>query len=196
MRYKLKNFIFIVFAILFLCTDSIAQIRHSGYFSPEIIVGDLGGKSSVFGGAKAVWVFNNTYGIGGSYYSILNSVESDLIDPLNGEKNITHMNFGGLHFEYFIPRLYGVEHSFEIMCAGGGMQFKARNPDKVHTAYYGGDLLIWMPKYNVQFCISDDWKLSMGFGYRHVTNFRGYYQYNKENISRFIVTLGLRGGNN
>ncbi|MBI2417638.1 MAG: hypothetical protein HYV28_06990 [Ignavibacteriales bacterium] len=92
MRYKLKNFIFIVFVILFLSTEFNAQIRHSGYFAPEIIVGDLGGKSSVFGGAKAVWVFNNKFGIGGSYYSILNNVESELIDPLNGEKNIIQMN--------------------------------------------------------------------------------------------------------
>lgn len=183
--------LFLVFAGL-----SSAQITHTGYAAPECIVTPVHGKTAVFIGGKAMWVFNNSFGIGGSYYSVLNDVQSESVDPVSNEHSLVQMSFGGIHFEYFLPAWYGVEHSLELLCAGGGVKLIPKDSGKPHTAYYGADLLVWMPRYNVQFRIAENWKLSLGAGYRNIGNFKGYYEFDRKNMSSFLITIGLRGGNN
>lgn len=154
-----------IFLLLIVITP-LCYSQHGAYIAPVMKITTINGQSGIIMGGKAGWVINNTFVIGGAFYSVTSNITQSWIDPLTGTAPYVTFNCGGLNFEYIFLRSKWFSASAEIFMGGAGLQFIPQNENIPYTKLYGGDFLIWEPQINANVNFTDWLHLSLGLNYR------------------------------
>lgn len=174
-------------------TTSSAQAEHGAYAAAVVKNGSIARQNSILAGGRAGWQLSGSFFLGGAFYGLVNTVETNTVDPLNGRRLIAGFNCGGLEIEYLYPSKSFLHGSFLFFMGGGGIKPKAQDSSIPHTGYYGQSLLIWEPQLSLEADLTRLLHLGLGLSYRYVTGTDGYIGLQNKDLSSLnsIITLRL-----
>ena len=113
----MKNFFILLFTgLLLVTTKSYSQQNdNSAFGAPVIKFTSLVGQSAVLVGGRFGWVINKSIVLGGGIYGLINTVNTNVTDPISGQNVMLGFNCGGLEFEYIFFHDEPIHASFDML---------------------------------------------------------------------------------
>ena len=192
----MKKFLVLLFTgLLLVTTKSFSQQNdNSAFGAPVIKFTSLVGQSAVLVGGRFGWVINKSIVLGGGIYGLINTVNTNVTDPISGQNVMLGFNCGGLEFEYIFFPDEPIHASFDMLFAGGGVTYSVENKNIPHTSYFSQNLLVWEPQINIEFKIVDWFHLDAGASYRIITSYNGYFGLSNNNLKGVTGLLTFKFG--
>lgn len=157
------------------------KVSHGGYGSFSIGYTQIDGKDAIQLGGRAAWIINHhlALGIAGkSFFNNINKVTNTGDYYLAG-------GYGGFFIEPIIAPLSPVHVSFPIFFGGGGVAASQGNvwDEKYYNDnYYDTDaFLVFEPGAEVEFNITNFFRISLGGSYRLTNGVLLQYKYYDNN---------------
>lgn len=157
------------------------KVSHGGYGSFNIGYTQIDGKDAIQLGGRAAWIINHhlAVGIAGkSFFNNINKVTNTGDYYLAG-------GYGGFFIEPIIAPLSPVHVSFPILFAAGGVTASQGNVwDEQHwnDNYYDTDaFLVFEPGAEIEFNITNFFRISLGGSYRLTNGVLLQYKYYDNN---------------
>ncbi len=192
----MKKFLIFLFAgFLLITTKSFSQQNiNSAFGAPVIKFTSLVGQNAVLAGGRFGWVINKSIVLGGGIYGLVNSVNTNVTDPISGQNLLLGFNCGGLEFEYVFFSEKPIHASVDMLFAGGGVTYAVGNKNVPHTSYFSQNLLVWEPQINIEFKIVDWFHLAAGASYRMITSYKDYYGVSSNDLKGLTGLLTFKFG--
>jgi hypothetical protein len=136
----------------------------AGYGAFVSRMGTINTTTGVFMGGKGCWIIDHVFGVGGSGYVLVNSVNSTSPDTLGRSRMA--MEYGGLQLEYTPSGIHGVFVTAEVMIGLGGISFDQQqytNPRQLHDSFF-----IIEPALSIDVPLVEFARIGVGAGYRIV----------------------------
>ncbi|MGE5439298.1 MAG: hypothetical protein ACM3UR_05530 [Bacteroidota bacterium] len=190
----MRIFAALALLITLIGTTSSAQTGHGAYAAAVIKSGSIIGQNSIIAGGRAGWEISGGFFLGGAFYSLVNKVETNEVDPLSGRRLQAGFNCGGLEIEYLYPSKSFLHGSILFFMGGGGLKPKVQDSSIPHAGYYGQSLLIWEPQLSLEADLTRLLHLGLGLSYRYVTGMDGYIGLQNKDLSSFNSLFTLRLG--
>jgi len=174
--------------------DDSKNVVNGVYFGLNFGYGEMGGKSTYFGGAKIAYVANKQFEVGFSgvgFYSEQNT-KGSLVD------NDVFGGYGGVHLE---PIFFGASKfslSFPLLVGGGAIAYANKDLDDIIDEGHGEieewePFFVFEPGVSAQYNISRYLQFEMGVKYRLSSEFdllpKGIH-----NINGFTGHFGIKVG--
>lgn len=184
----------IIFLFYFNFSLLAQQNDNSAFGAPVIKFTSLDGQSAVLLGGRFGWVINKSIVLGGGIYGLVNSINTNVTDPISGQNVILGFNCGGLEFEYIFFSSAPFHGSIDMFFAGGGVTYSVENKNIPHTSYFSQNLLVWEPQINIEFKIVDWFHLAAGVSYRMITSYNGYFGFSSNDFKGVAGLLTFKFG--
>ncbi|MEI7812958.1 MAG: hypothetical protein WCJ01_11140 [Ignavibacteria bacterium] len=192
---KIKQLLILIIILCFLSDDKTIfsqEIRHNAFIAPVIRNCSILNQYAMLAGLRGGWVIDETFVIGGAYYSLLNRVNSYYAPNPAGDRFNMELSMGGLEFELVYPSEKTIHGSLVLFMGGGGLKFIPEN--KSNVSPYGLSFVIWEPQLNSEFNLSGCLKLNLGIGYRIIKGFDDYYNIRQSDLTGLNGIISLKIG--
>jgi hypothetical protein len=178
--------------LIFVFIASAGAQTNSGFLEPSFSLSRLNGQTGIITGARAMWIINGSWGIGGEFYSVVNNVSINELGSYSSKPYSLELNYGGLCLMYVLPSIGAIRGSLSFSGSGGGM--KLLPPDQNDASFYGNDILLWEPRISFAYTIIPEISIVINGGYRFITQMLDYHSLTVSDIQSWSVGFGLRFG--
>jgi len=184
----------IALLMIFMGKISSAQTEQAFYVAAVVKNGSMISQNSILAGGRTGWIVSNNIFLGAAFYSLINKVETNQIDPLSSRKLLALFNCGGLEIEFIYPSNNIIHGSALFFVGGGGIKPRAADVSVPHSSYNGQSVLIWEPQVNLEADLTRLLHLGLGLSYRIVTGVDGYIGLQNRDLSGLNSLASLRFG--
>jgi hypothetical protein len=187
-----KFFYIITTACILSVTAVSAQSFESGAFAaPVFKYTKLVNQSAFIIGGRGGWIINKRFVLGAGYYTLTSDVKTTYFDLQNNQNVMMNFNYGGLEFEYLLFNNKRFNLSFNMLVAGGGVEFYV--PDR-SKRYPSTNLLLWEPQLSLEIEIYEWLHADAGVGYRMISYKYDLYDVTKNDLQGINVLLSFKMG--
>ena len=190
------KFFYSTFIIFIISIGSLpAQSFESGAFgAPVIKYTRLANQPALMVGGKGGWIINKRFVLGAGVYALTSDVKTPYINEQNNQSVMFNFNYGGLEFEFLLLPQNKFNVTFDMLLAGGGLEFYAQNKNNNSTSYGSVDLLVWEPELNFEAEIYNWLHADAGISYRIISSYKEAYSVTKNDIQGLSFLLTFKFG--
>ncbi len=166
---------------------------HGGYIAPVMKSASLNGHSALLLGAKAMWVMDGQFGVGGGIYVSANSIDSPESNAFGNPYTLT-LSYGGVHLEYIQTLGRDCKLMVDMLCAGADVKYSPPNDGNKNPTFYPGQFLVWEPQVNLSISLSNYVAVGIGAGYRLLSQYQTYHNLQKNDLQGLSSNLTFTFG--
>lgn len=189
----MRKFLFSTIIFCIIIADNIsAQGFESGAFgAPVLKYTKLVNQSALVIGGKGGWVINKRFVLGAGIYALASNVKSPVFDQQSGQSVMLNFNYGGLELGFLLLRQSKFNLALDMLFAGGGIEYYARDKNKTNGSFGNESLLVWEPQLSFETELFKWFHLDAGVSYRMISSYVELNKVTKDNMQgiNFLLTF-------
>ncbi len=176
--------------------SSTDKITNGGYGSFSIGYTQVDSKDALQLGGRVAWIANHKFALGLAGYGFVNDINNDYNDTDDPSNYFLAGGYGGIFFEPIIMPNKPIHISVPVILGVGGISavesndWKNDHYDKPSTYYYDSDVfLVFQPGVDVEFNITEFFRIALGASYRLTNGINLRYKYLDDNYVEQVITV-------
>jgi len=168
--------------------SSTDKITNGGYGSFSIGYTQVDSKDALQLGGRVAWIANHKFALGLAGYGFVNDIDNKYDDTDDSSNYFLAGGYGGIFFEPILMPNKPIHLSIPIILGVGGISVVESNNwkndyyDHNSTNYYDSDVfLVFQPGVDVEFNITEFFRIALGASYRLTNGINLRYKYLDDN---------------
>jgi hypothetical protein len=181
-----------IICILFISSLKAQGFESGAFGAPVFKYTRLANQPALMIGGKGGWIINKRLVLGAGIYALSSNVKSPYVIEQTGQSLMFNFNYGGLEFEFLLLPQSKFNLTFDMLLAGGGLEFYAKNKRNVN---YGSiDLLVWEPQLNFETELFKWLHADAGVSYRIISSYSEFRKVTKDDLQGLSFLLTFKFG--